>query len=113
MENRRVLKRSSIYRKGLYIGSLLTLVVYLLNLLFGRVGEGLNLMRYVTGIPWLALMSPTWALFRVFGIRWNAGGSVYETPWYIVFSMILVNSVIVALICRVLAWAFGSFRSPR
>jgi len=106
MENPRALKTSSRYCKGFYVGLFLSLATYVLNRLFERVGEELNLWRLIVVIPWLALMSPTWALCRLLHIPWNAGATAYETPWYLVLSIILVNSAIGALIWRTFEWAY-------
>jgi hypothetical protein len=107
MENSRILNHSRLSgvskgaRFGAISGAVLTIVIQGLCLLLGHGGER-SLASFLM-LPWFAILIPTWALYKVLGLPWKVGG-VYEMPWYIFLSMIVVNSVLLGLLGSVLGF---------
>jgi hypothetical protein len=106
MEDSRILNQnpSLAARKGAQFeaisSGLLTIVIQKLYLLLSH---GERSLESFLMLPWFAILIPTWALYKLLGVPWKVGG-VYEMPWHISLSMILVNSVLLSLLGGVLGF---------
>jgi hypothetical protein len=76
-------------------GAILTLVIHGLCLLLGKGGE--SSLAWALGGPWFAILIPTYAFYRLFGLPWHVG-SVFDVSLGVFCSMLILNSILLALI---------------
>jgi len=97
MENPRVLNKTQPFKRWLLRGAITgASVTAVIQIIWWILPSGESPLGWIVAIPWFAILTPAWCLYKVLGIPWYIGSSG-RVPAHIFLTMMLVNSVVIGL----------------